>query len=74
MLRLCSRFAMRSAALGVFATTATFASHRDAATERFNSYSLQHAVFDVQLPVASCCQTIVVCHDKERLLPIACQI
>src|SRR6266478_8478307 len=37
-------------------------------------YSLQYSIFDVQLPVATCCQTSVVRHDKQRLVPIACQI
>ena len=38
------------------------------------SRSLQHSILDVQLPVAACCQAIIVRHDKERLLPIACEI
>ena len=68
------------AGVDVFATSTTCASHRDAATERFNLqkfkpfHSLQHSILDVQLPVAARCQAIIVRHDKERLLPIACEI
>ena len=35
---------------------------------------LQHAILDMQLPVAARCQTRIVRDDEKRLLPIAREI